>query len=71
MPDSGDGASSTAVEPAPGPSLSAPDLTYIPDDPAVMKEAKQRMELMREEIYRKHGLLDIGVPSIREFRDGE
>jgi hypothetical protein len=26
---------------------------------------------MREETYRKHGLLDIAVPSIRALRDGE
>jgi hypothetical protein len=40
-------------------------------DPEVMKAARARMLAMREEIYRKHGLLDIGVPAIREFRDGK
>jgi hypothetical protein len=39
-------------------------------DPEAMKKARARMVQMREEIYRKHGLLDIGVPAIRELRDG-
>jgi hypothetical protein len=38
-------------------------------DPEVMKQASERMDRMRGEIYRKHGLLDIGVPAIRELRD--
>jgi hypothetical protein len=40
-------------------------------DPEVLKTARERMLAMREEIYRKHGLLDIGVPAIREMRDGK
>jgi hypothetical protein len=40
-------------------------------DPEVLKKARERMLAMREEIYRKHGLLDIGVPAIRELRDGK
>lgn len=40
-------------------------------DPEVLKMARERMLAMREEIYRKHGLLDIGVPAIREMRDGK
>jgi len=38
-------------------------------DPERMKQACERMDRRREEIFRKHGLLDIGVPAIREFRD--
>ena len=38
-------------------------------DPEAMKRACERMDRMREELYRKHGLLDIGVPAIRELRD--
>jgi hypothetical protein len=38
-------------------------------DPKVMKQASDRMDRMREEIYRNHGMLDIGVPAIRELRD--
>jgi hypothetical protein len=40
-------------------------------DPQVLKKARERMLAMREEIYRKHGLLDIGVPAVREMRDGK
>jgi hypothetical protein len=40
-------------------------------DPEVMKKARARMIQMRKEIFRKHGLLDIGVPAIRELRDGK
>ena len=40
-------------------------------DPEVMRRACERMDRMREEIRQKHGVLDIGVPAIRELRDGE
>ena len=40
-------------------------------DPEAMRKACERMDRMREETYRKHGLLDIGVPSIRALRDGD
>ncbi len=40
-------------------------------DPESMRQACERMDRRREEIRRKHGLLDIAVPSIRELRDGE
>jgi hypothetical protein len=36
-----------------------------------MRQACERMDRMSEEIFRKHGILDIGVPAIRELRDGE
>lgn len=38
-------------------------------DPEAMRRACARMDRMREEVRRKHGLLDIGVPAIRELRD--
>ena len=38
-------------------------------DPEAMRRACERMDRMREEVRKKHGLLDIGVPSIRELRD--
>ncbi len=38
-------------------------------DPDAMRQACERMDRIREEIYRKHGLLDIGVQAIRELRD--
>ena len=40
-------------------------------DPEKMRLACERMDRMREEVYRRHGLLDIGVPAIRELRDAE
>jgi hypothetical protein len=40
-------------------------------DPEAMRQACERMDRMREEIFRKHGILDIGVPAIRELRDSE
>jgi hypothetical protein len=36
-----------------------------------MAKACEEMDRIREEIFRKHGILDIGVPAIRELRDGE
>lgn len=38
-------------------------------DPEVMREAAESMDRLREEIRRRHGVLDIGVPAIRELRD--
>ena len=40
-------------------------------DPEVMRRACERMDRLREEIRRRHGILDIGVPAIRELRDAE
>jgi hypothetical protein len=37
-------------------------------DPEAMRRAAERMDRMRDETYREHGLLDIGVPTIRELR---
>ncbi len=34
-----------------------------------MRQACERMDRMREETKRKHGILDIGVRTIRELRD--
>jgi hypothetical protein len=40
-------------------------------DPEEMRKASEEMDRIREEIYNKHGILDIGVPAIRELREGE
>ena len=40
-------------------------------DPEAMRRACEQMDRISEEIRRKHGVLDIGVPAIRELRDGE
>jgi hypothetical protein len=34
-----------------------------------IREACEEMDRIREEIRKKHGILDIGVPAIRELRD--
>ncbi len=38
-------------------------------DPEVMQKAAESMDRLREDIRRKHGVLDIGVPAMRELRD--
>jgi hypothetical protein len=38
-------------------------------DPEAMRKAFERMDRTREEIHRRHGVLDIGVPAIRELRE--
>lgn len=38
-------------------------------DPETLRRIRERGDLIREEIFRKHGVLDIGVPAIRELRD--
>ena len=38
-------------------------------DPERVRAARESMDRIREEIYRRHGLLDIGGPAIRELRD--
>ena len=40
-------------------------------DPELMRQACERMDRMREEIFKEHGILDIGVPAIRELRDSD
>jgi len=38
-------------------------------DPEVARRVRERGERIREEIFNKHGILNIGVPAIRELRD--
>ena len=38
-------------------------------DPEITRRSRERMDRLREEIRRKHGILDIAVPAIRELRD--
>jgi predicted DNA-binding antitoxin AbrB/MazE fold protein len=40
-------------------------------EPEVMRQAAERMDRAREEMYLKTGLLDAVVPILREIRDGE
>ena len=37
-------------------------------DTEVARRVHERAQKIRSEIFRKHGLLDIGVPAIRELR---
>jgi hypothetical protein len=37
-------------------------------DPEVLRRIHEEANRIREEIRRKHGVLDIGVPAIRELR---
>ena len=38
-------------------------------DPEAAAKARERMDRMREETYKRVGLLDVAVPYIRELRD--
>ena len=40
-----------------------------PLDPAVARRIRERGDRIREQVRREHGILDIGVPAIRELRD--
>lgn len=40
-------------------------------DPEAAKLACEEMDRISEEIRKKHGILDIGVPAIREIRDAK
>jgi hypothetical protein len=40
-------------------------------DPELLKRTAERSAEVRDEAFRKFGLQDIGVPIIREMRDGE
>jgi hypothetical protein len=43
-------------------------LAGAPVDPNVAHRVQERSRLIREEVFRKHGLVDIAVPAIRELR---
>lgn len=40
-------------------------------DPELILRVRERAAKITEEIRQRHGVLDIGVPAIREFRDRE
>jgi hypothetical protein len=46
-------------------------MTGKPLDPETYRRIQERADRIRDEVYRRHGLLDIGVPAIRAFRDGD
>jgi hypothetical protein len=39
-----------------------------PLDPEVARRIHEKAERIKQEIFQKHGVLDIGVPAIRELR---
>jgi hypothetical protein len=43
-------------------------LSGIPVDPDVARRVQERSRLIREEVFRKHGVVDIAVPAIRDLR---
>jgi hypothetical protein len=45
--------------------------TGRPLDAETYARIRARADLIRETVFQKHGLLDIGVPAIRELRDHE
>ena len=68
-------ANDTATEVVTDPSEQADEdavmahyLTGKPLDPGVAQRVHERAQKIREETYRKHGLLDIAVPAIRKLR---
>jgi hypothetical protein len=38
-------------------------------DPQRMRHSREEMDRIRAEILRRHGVLDIGVPAIRDLRE--
>jgi hypothetical protein len=40
-----------------------------PADPEFVRRIAEEARKIREEVKQKHGILDIGVPAIRELRD--
>jgi hypothetical protein len=40
-------------------------------DPEAMQRAYEGMDRIRQEIYERVGLMDVAVPAIRAFRDGD
>ncbi len=38
-------------------------------DPEAMRRARDRMDAMREQIFKQHGIVDLAVQLVREARD--
>ena len=43
-------------------------LTGKPLDPDVARRVHERAQLIRQRVHLKHGIVDIGVPAIRDLR---
>jgi hypothetical protein len=66
---------SSLTDNSPDPSVQADQeavmrafLTGTTVDPEVAHRVQERSRLIREEVFRKHGLVDVAVPAIRELR---
>jgi hypothetical protein len=46
-------------------------MTGKPLDPEVYQRIRDRSARISQEVFKKHGLLDVGVPAIRSLRDSE
>lgn len=44
-------------------------LSGEPIPPEVVERVRERARRIRERVFEEHGLLDIAVPGVREFRD--
>jgi hypothetical protein len=40
-------------------------------DPVVLRRIREEAERITREVFERHGVLDIGVPAIRELRDAD
>jgi hypothetical protein len=40
-------------------------------DPELCRRVRERAEWVRQQVFDRHGVLDIGGPAIRALRDGE
>lgn len=40
-------------------------------DKELARRVKDRADKVRQEVFSRHGILDIGAPAIRALRDGE
>ncbi len=46
-------------------------MTGKPLDPNVYRRIRERAARVSQQVFEKHGILDIGVPAIRALRDGD
>ena len=42
--------------------------TGLPLDPEIAKRIHEKARLIKERVFREQGVVDLGVPAIREFR---
>ena len=62
----GDGVASQTVDKT--VTLRGPGDIISLDSTEIVRRVRERTDRLRDEVFRKHGVLDIGVPAIRELR---